>query len=74
MIFLFFGLVRFVSAQLASSLPFPLPSGPSPTADVILSCRVTLPSHRVKTSSLPLLYLPTRLHPVASPLEPKLKH
>jgi hypothetical protein len=34
---------------------------------------VTLPSHWVKTSSLPPLHLLAMLHPVTSPLEPKLR-
>jgi hypothetical protein len=71
----FFGPVRFASAQLTSSPLFPLLSAASPLADVVMSlCRVTLPSHSAKTSLLPPVHLPAMFHPVASPLEPKLKY
>jgi hypothetical protein len=64
----FFGPIRFTSIQLVSSPLFPLP-------DVATSLRrVVLPSHEVKMSSLPPLHLLLILHPIASPLEPKLKH
>jgi hypothetical protein len=42
----FFGPVRFVSIQLASSPPFSLPGSASPPTDVVIPQRhVTLPSH-----------------------------
>jgi hypothetical protein len=64
-----------VSAQLSSSLPFSLPGGFSPSADVaILPRHITLPSHGAETSSLPPLHHPATLHPIASPLELKPKH
>jgi hypothetical protein len=64
-----------MSAQLASSPPFPLPAGASPLADVVTSPRrVTLSSHWDTMNSLPLLHLLTMLCPIASPLESKLKH
>jgi uncharacterized membrane protein len=45
-IFFIFGSVRFVSVQLASSPPFPLPGVVSPSTDVVIPSRhVTLPSH-----------------------------
>jgi hypothetical protein len=73
-LFIFF-LVRFTSIQLALSPTFPLPGAASPPVDVVTPPRcVTLPFHRVMTNSLPLLYLPATLRPVASPLESKLKH
>jgi hypothetical protein len=54
----FFGPVRFTSAQLVSSHSFPLPGVASPPTDVATpSFHVTLPSHRTKMSSLPLLHL-----------------
>jgi hypothetical protein len=54
--------------------PFPLPDAASPPFDVTMPSRcVTLSSHGAKTSSLPSLHLSTTLHPIASPLEPKLK-
>jgi hypothetical protein len=57
------------------SPPFPLPSAASPLADVTtLPPYVMLPSHGAKTSLLPSLHLFAMLHPVASPLKPKLKH
>jgi hypothetical protein len=74
-IFFIFGPVRFTLAQLASSHLFPLPGATSPPADVaMLPHRVTLHSHWTKTSPLPLFHLSIMLHPVALPLEPKLKH
>jgi hypothetical protein len=64
-----------VSAQLASSPPFPLPSVISPLINVATPLlHVTLPSHWAKTSSLPPLHLSATLHPVTYPLEPKSKH
>jgi hypothetical protein len=72
---LFFGSVRLISPQLASSPPFPLTGVTSPPTDVVtLSRRVTLPFHWAKMSSLSPLYLPATLCSVASLLEPKLKH
>jgi hypothetical protein len=72
---LFFGQVRFASIQLASSPPFPLPGAVSPPINVITPPRrVTLPSYWAKMSSLPPLHLSATLHPVAFPLESKLKH
>jgi hypothetical protein len=60
---------------LASSPPFPLIGVTYPPSDIVTSPRhVTLPSHRAKMSSLPLLHLPTTLCPVASPFKPKPKH
>jgi hypothetical protein len=74
-IFFIFWPVRFTSVQLVSSPPFPIPSAASPLADVVTPPRrVTLPSYSAKMSSLPLLHLLTKLCPIASPLEPKLKH
>jgi hypothetical protein len=71
----FFGQVRFMSTQLVLSPPFSFPGATSPPVDVVTPpCRVTLPSHWVKMSSLPPLHLPVTLCPVASPLESKLKH
>jgi hypothetical protein len=65
----FFRPVRFMSVQPTSSPPFPLPAVASPPVDVGTPPRhVTLPSHGVKTTSLP------PLHPVVSPLESKSKH
>jgi hypothetical protein len=73
--FSFFDSVRFASAQLTSSPLFPLPGVVSPSIDVITQlCRVTIPSHRAKMSSLSLLHLVTTLRPVASPLKPKMKY
>jgi hypothetical protein len=70
----FFGSVRFVSAQLASSPPFSLPGAASPPADVTTSpCHVTprfLP-HGVKMSSLHPLHPLTMLRPVAFPSRAK---
>jgi hypothetical protein len=67
--------VRFVSAQLASSPPFPLYGADSPPADVVTPLRrVTLHSHRAKTNSLHPLHLLATLCPVASTLESKPKH
>jgi hypothetical protein len=72
---LFFGSVRFTSAQLALPSPFFLLGAVSPPANVVtLSHRVMLSSHGVKTSSLTLLHLLTLLQPVTFPLEVKLKH
>jgi hypothetical protein len=72
---LFFGPVRFVSVQLTPSPPFPLLGAASPSADVVMPpCCVTLPSHWAKTSSLPPLHFSATFCPVASPLNPKLKH
>jgi hypothetical protein len=71
----FFYWVRFTSAQLTSSPHFSLIGVASPPADVVTPPRqVTLPSHRVKMSSLPPLHLSVTFRPVASPLEPKPKH
>jgi hypothetical protein len=70
--FLFFGPTRFVSAQLVSSPPFPLPVSPLLRL-TSLRC-VVLPFHRVKMSLLSSLHLSAMLRPVASSLEPKLKH
>jgi hypothetical protein len=70
-----FGLVRFVSVQLASSHPFSLSDASSPPDDVVtLSRHVTLSSHEAKTSSLSPLHLPAILHLVASHLDLKLKY
>jgi hypothetical protein len=70
-----FGLVRFVSVQLASSHPFSLSGVSSPPDDVVtLPRHVTLPSHEVKMSSLPPLHLPAILHLIVSHLDLKLKH
>jgi hypothetical protein len=72
---LFFSPVRLASAQLMLFPPFSLPGVVSPPTNIVTPpCCVTLHSHWVKTSSLPLFYLLTTLCPVASPLEPKLKH
>jgi hypothetical protein len=62
----FFGPVRFVSAQLASSPPpFPLSNAASPPVDVVtLSHHVTLHFHWVKTSLLPPLHLSATLYPL----------
>jgi hypothetical protein len=71
----FFGLVRFTSAQLGSSPPFPLPGVTSPLADVVTPPRcVTLPFHWVKMSLLPPLHLLVMLCPVAYAPELKLKY
>jgi hypothetical protein len=68
----FLGRVRFASTQLTPYPPFPLPGGASPPAQIIIPLhRVTLPSHGVKMSSLPLFHLLITLHPVASPLKLK---
>jgi hypothetical protein len=70
----FFGPVRFTSAQLTSSPLFSLSSVVSPPTDIITQLHhVMLPSYETKTSLLHLIHLPTTLHPVGSPLEPKLK-
>jgi hypothetical protein len=67
---------------------FPLLGAASPLTDLATALRhialpfhgaktsslPPLPSHGAKTSSLPPLHLPAMLHPVVSPLEPKLKH
>jgi hypothetical protein len=65
---LFFGSVRFRSAQLTSSHPFFLSSATPPSGDVATPpLRVTLLYHGAKMSSLSLLHLLTTFHPVASP-------
>jgi hypothetical protein len=56
-----------VSAQLASSPPFPPSGAASPPAVATPPRRVTPLSHRAKTSSLHPLHLPTTLRPIASP-------
>jgi hypothetical protein len=64
-----------MSAQLASSHPFPLLGAASLPTDIAMPlCRVTLSFHVVQMSSLPSLYLPATLHPITSSLEPKSKH
>jgi hypothetical protein len=71
----FFDPVRFVSAQLLSSPPFPLLSAASPSADVATPLRlVTLTTHRATMSLMPSLNLQTTLRPVTSLLDPKPKH
>jgi hypothetical protein len=61
-----------VSAQLALSHPFSLPGAASPPVNMATPpCLVTLPSHGVKTSSLPPLHLPIIFHHVVSPLKLK---
>jgi hypothetical protein len=73
--FSFFGLVRFASGQLVSSSPFALLYAVSPPSDIAtLPRRVMLPSHGAKTSSLPPLFLPAILHPIASSFKSKPKH
>jgi hypothetical protein len=55
--------VRFTSGQLASPPPFPFPGAASPLTDIVTPPRhVTLPTHWVKTRSLPPLHLPTMLY------------
>jgi hypothetical protein len=72
---LFFSPVRFASVKLAFSPPFLLPGAASPLANIITPLRrITLPSHWVKMSSLPLLHLLITLYLVVSPLKSKLKH
>jgi hypothetical protein len=67
---LFFGPVRFTSAQLMSSPLFPLLGATSPPADIVMMSRsITLPFYWTKMSSLPLLYLLAMMCPVASPLD-----
>jgi hypothetical protein len=62
--FSFLDPVRFVSAQLTLSHPFSLPDAVSHPVDVVTPLsRVTLPSHRVKTSLLSPVHLPSTLHP-----------
>jgi hypothetical protein len=64
-----------MSVQLTSYPPFLLLGAASPLIDIVTLLRhITLPSHRVKTSLLPPLHLLATLRPIASPLEPKLKH
>jgi hypothetical protein len=64
--FLFFGPERFVLVQLTSSPPFPYPSVASPLNGIVMPlCRVTLPSHWVKTSSI--RHLSATLCPTVSP-------
>jgi hypothetical protein len=63
-----------VLGQLVSSPPFPLLGGTSPSANIaILPCRVTLPYHRVKMSSLSPLHLSAMLYLISSPLKLKSK-
>jgi hypothetical protein len=64
-----------MSIQLVLSPPFPLLDAASHSADVATLLRhVMLPSHIVKTSSLPPLHLLVTFRPIASPLKSKLKH
>jgi hypothetical protein len=64
-----------MSVQLASSPPFFLPGVDSPPANVaMLWCRVTLPFHGAKTSSLPPLHRSIMVRPIIFPLGVKLKH
>jgi hypothetical protein len=73
--YLFFEPVRFMSAQLALSLHFPLLGATSPPADVVTPPRrVTFPFYWAKISSLLPLHLSATLCLIASPLEQKLKH
>jgi hypothetical protein len=73
--FLFFGPIRFASAQLTLSPPFPLPGVASHSANIVTPLHhVTLPFQGAKTSSLPLLHLPAMLPPVTTPLEPLNSH
>jgi hypothetical protein len=72
---LFFSPVKSVLGQLVPSPSFSLPGAASHPIDVTTSpCRVTLPSHEDKMSSLPLFHLPVMLRPVGSPLESKPKY
>jgi hypothetical protein len=71
----FFSLVRFASAQLTSSPPFSLPRCYLSSDRCHHSAAPCHTSFLLsKTSSLPPLHLMTTLHPIASPLELKLKH
>jgi hypothetical protein len=72
--FLFFGLIRFVSAQLTSFPHFPLSAASSLPDIVTQPHRVMLPFHWAKMSALSLLHLSATLFPVAFPLEAKLKY
>ncbi len=66
--FLFFGPIRFASAQLTLSPPFPLPGVASHSPNIVTPLHhVTLPFHWTKTSSLPPLYFSIMVHRVASP-------
>jgi hypothetical protein len=72
--FIFFASKIRVSST-GSIAPLPLSGDASPLTDVTMSpSHVTLPSHGVKMSSLPLIHLRATLCPISSPLKPKPKH